>query len=69
MCTLPEGDKNDDHAVPRDAVPDIHDNDDDDDNDDEEENKKKVPHQACPCCIISQCRVNDMLSCEAKYLI
>lgn len=41
LRTLSEGDKNADHAVPGDAVPDIHGRDDDDDNDDEEDNKKK----------------------------
>lgn len=41
LCTLSEGEKNADHVVPRDAVPDIHDKDDDDDNDDEEDNRKK----------------------------
>jgi len=44
LCTLSEGEKNADHAVPHAAIPDCHGKDDDNDDDDEEDNKKKVPH-------------------------
>jgi len=41
LCTLSEGEKNADHAVPHAAIPDCHGKDDDNDDDDEEDNKKK----------------------------